>query len=73
MVLRNLIFEPEVVEQGLGTGVLTIMSSKPPKMAIQRSIRNSRLLITFLHRTHQHQLGDFFNSYRRSHLFAAVL
>jgi hypothetical protein len=49
------------------------MSSKPPKMAIQRSIRNSRLLITFLHRTHQHQLGDFFNSYRRYHHFAGVL
>ena len=30
------------------------------------SIRNSRLLITFLDRAHKHQLWDFFNSYRCS-------
>ena len=32
-------------------------------MAIQHNIRNSRLLITFLHCTHKHQLSDFFNTY----------
>jgi len=32
-------------------------------MAIKHSIRNSRLLMTFLHCTHKHQLSDFFNTY----------
>ena len=39
------------------------MTSKPPKMAIQRSIWNFRLLITFLRCAHKHQLSDFFNTY----------
>jgi hypothetical protein len=34
-------------------------------MAITHSIRNSPLLITFLHCTHKHQLSDFFNTYIR--------
>ena len=32
-------------------------------MAIKHNIRNSRLLITFLHCARKHQLSDFFNSY----------
>jgi hypothetical protein len=32
-------------------------------MATKHSIRNSRLLITFLHCAHKPQLSDFFNTY----------
>jgi hypothetical protein len=42
-------------------------------MAIKHSIRNSCLLITFLDRTHKHQLWDFFNSHRHyHHLFSGT-
>ena len=39
------------------------MQQKPPRMAIKHNISNSRLLITFLHRAHKHQLSDFFDTY----------
>jgi len=42
-----------------------IISSKPPSIAMKCGIRNSHLLIAFLHRTHKHQFRDFFNSHRR--------
>ena len=48
VVFRNLIFDAEVVEQRLRAGVLPIISSQPPRMAIACSITNSRLLITLL-------------------------
>jgi|SRR5664280_602391 hypothetical protein len=63
MVFRNLIFDAQVVEQRLRAGALPHHGHEPPRMAIKHSIRNSRLLMTFLHCTHKHQLSDFFNTY----------
>jgi hypothetical protein len=39
------------------------MSSRPPSMAMNSSIKNSRLLITGTLLHHKHQLRDFFNRY----------
>jgi hypothetical protein len=41
----NLIFNAEVVEQRLRAGVLPIISSKPPRMAIRCSISGSLLCL----------------------------
>jgi hypothetical protein len=49
MSLRNLIFQAELVEQCFGTGVLSHMISRPPRMAIKKSMaRNFLLFITTL-------------------------
>jgi hypothetical protein len=61
MVFENLILDAEVVEQRLRTGVLPMMTHKPPRMAMRHSIRNSHLLISSCARTHKRQLSDFFS------------